>query len=263
MSWKRTVFNICFGVFLTVVLAGALILGRNDRKEIRCLKVQITIEDSASVRFVTGKAVRGYLQTDYKGLVGMPLDSIDLHRVEDILDSKSAILSSEAYVTRDGVLNVRITQREPLVRFQAADYGFYADADGYLFPLQESFTSNIHIVDGKIPLDTADCRNGRPADAGKRKWLDNVVELVKYLNGSPVWKDRIVQIACRENGELVMVPESGRERFIFGDPDLIEDKFEKMELYYKRIAVGKEDVDYDHVDLRFSGQIVCKETERK
>lgn len=258
MNWKKTTMNLTFGLLLTAVLAGAFLKGRSDRRQIRCTKISVTVEDSAAVKFVGGKVVFGYLISEYKGILGMPIDSIDLKKVEDILDGKSAILSNDAYITKDGVLHVSVTQRKPLVRFQTNRYGFYCDEDGYLFPLEESFISNIQIVDGQIPIDTADCRMGRPEDPEDSKWLDNVVDMVKFINSSPIWKDRIVQISCGSDGELTLVPESGKEKFLFGPPEDIREKFEKMELYYTNIAAGKEEGYYNSVDLRFADQIICR-----
>ena len=80
------------------------------------------------------------------------MDSIDLTRIEEILDSKSAILKSEAFTTKDSILNVVVTQKKPVVRFQKGTKGFYAVEDCSLFPLQETYTSHVMIVDGYVPL---------------------------------------------------------------------------------------------------------------
>lgn len=79
--------------------------------------------------------------------------------------------------------------------------------------------------------------------------------ITEYMERSG-WKDRISQIHVSSNGEVLLVPSSGKERFLFGQPVKIESKFRKMEKYYRMILpLGK---DYHSVDLRFDGQIVCK-----
>jgi hypothetical protein len=45
--------------------------------------------------------------------------------------------------------------------------------------------------------------------------------------------------------------------------DEIDTKFEKMQIYYQRITADKGDDAYNIVDLRFEGQIVCKDTEKE
>ena len=188
----------------------------------------------------------------------MPIDDIDLVKVEAILDEKTAIYKSEAYTTKDSLLNISITQRRPIVRFQKGDKGFYADAEGFLFPLQSTYASYVQIIDGAIPLKNEHGYRGTPETDEEKLWLRRMIDLVKYIEGSRKWKDVIVQISVGEDGNLILVPRKGKEKFIFGHPTEIESKFEKMELYYKAIAPAKEEGRYRSVDLRFDGQIVCR-----
>jgi hypothetical protein len=83
------------GLLLAGVLTGAFLLGSNERANTRCTGINVTIKDSLYTRFITEKAVEEYLTLHYKGLVGMPLDSIDLYRIEETLNSNSAILKDE------------------------------------------------------------------------------------------------------------------------------------------------------------------------
>ena len=110
-NWKNRLKKISIGLLLTGVLVGAFLLGTNKRSNTRCVDIKVTIEDSIYTRFVTSEAVREYLDADYNGLKGMPIDSIDLHRIEQTLNSKSPILSSTAYITNKGILNISRSKR--------------------------------------------------------------------------------------------------------------------------------------------------------
>ena len=89
------------------------------------------------------------------------------------------------------------------------------------------------------------------------------MQIAGHINGNAVWKEKIYSIGCEPSGELIIVPKEGRVRFLFGHPADIEEKFEKVRLYYERITADKGDDAYDIVDLRFRDQIVCKDTEMK
>ena len=188
----------------------------------------------------------------------MPLDSIDLAKVEKIIDGRSAVNKSEAYTTRDGKLNVRVTQRTPIVRFQKSDGGFYADAEGYVFPLQSSYASRVQVIDGEIPLKANSGYKGEISDEKEKAWLAKVIDLVNYMENNRTWKDKIVQITVCNGGELIMVPREGSERFHFGQPEDIKDKFRKMEMYYTSVVPAKGEKEYSVVNLEYEGQIVCR-----
>ncbi len=254
----RNIINIVSAVLLAGGLAGAYFAGVSCRGPIKCKGLKVVIADSSVNRFVSEKDVKKYLDKEYGKYIGESLDSIDLARIEEIVDGRSAVHKSQAYTTRDGMLNVRVTQRTPIVRFQKEDGGFYADAEGFLFPLQNNYSSRVQIVDGDIPLKANSGYKGEVADGKEKEWLHEVLDVINYMENSKVWKDKIVQITVGDGGELTMVPREGRERFLFGQPIMIEEKFRKMEMYYSHILPEKGSDAYTSVSVEFDGQIVCK-----
>ncbi len=258
---SKTVRIIIISIAATLLAGGisaAYIAGISCRKPVRCTGLNVVIADSSANRFVSKDDVKKYLDKEYPGYIGRQIDSIDLARIEDIIDGRSAVHKSQAYTTRDGLLNIVVTQRTPIVRFQKEDGGFYADAEGFLFPLQNSYSSRVQIVDGDIPLKANSGYKGELADEKEKKWLHDVLEVINYMEKSKVWKDKIVQITVGDGGELTLVPRKGNERFHFGQPVQIEEKFEKMEMYYSHILPEKGSGAYTSVNVEFEGQIVCK-----
>ena len=244
-------------ILLACIIA-AYIAGVQSRKPLVCKGIRIEVLDSAQNSFVTTSDVRKYLDKSYGKLIGMPLDSIDLVKVEKAVDSRSAVLKSQAYVTRDSILNITVTQRKPVVRFQKKDGGFYADAEGYIFPLQSSYASHVQIIDGEIPLAANSGYKGDIEDPKEKAWFKSVMNVVNFIEGSKTWKGKIVQISVDEKGELILVPREGNEKFLFGQPNSLAEKFGKMEKYYTTIIPEKGSERYRTVDVRFANQSVCK-----
>jgi cell division protein FtsQ len=114
------------------------------------------------------------------------------------------------------------------------------------------------VVDGYIPLKIEHGYLGKPDTEEGCRWLKGIVGLVKYINASRTWQSKIVQITVQEDGDLVLIPREGHERFLFGQACELEKKFEKMELYYKGIREEKGEDAYRTIDLRFEGQIICR-----
>jgi cell division protein FtsQ len=254
----RHIINGVSGALLAACLVLAYMSGVSCRAPLKCTGLNVVIADSSMNRFVSKADVKKFLDKEYGEYVGMLLDSIDLAKVEKIIDGRSAVNKSEAYTTRDGMLNVKVTQRTPVVRFQKSDGGFYADAEGFLFPLQSSYASRVQVIDGDIPLKANSGYKGEITDEKERAWLGKVIDLVNYMENSRTWKDKIVQITVCDGGELIMVPREGKERFHFGQPDEIQEKFRKMEKYYTAVVPAKGEKEYSVVNLEYEGQIVCR-----
>lgn len=254
----RHIINGTSAALLAACLIMAYLSGVSCRAPLKCTGLNVVIADSSVNRFVSKGDVKKYLDKEYGEYIGMHLDSIDLVKVEKIIDGRSAVNKSQAYTTRDGMLNVKVTQRTPVVRFQKSDGGFYADAEGFLFPLQSSYASRVQVIDGEIPLKANSGYKGEISDEKERVWLGKVIDLVNYMENNRTWKDKIVQITVCNGGELIMVPREGSERFHFGQPEDILEKFRKMEMYYTSVVPAKGDKEYSMVNLEYEGQIVCR-----
>ncbi len=257
MNPKITDTLLCITAVLSVAAVCALYTaGARRQAALECRGVEVTVRDSSANRFVSGNDVKRILSAAYGSFDGVFADSLDLVAMETLIEGKSVIRDCEAYVTRDGKLNLDITQRTPAVRFQDAANGWYADADGYIFPLQRSHTSMVPVVDGDFPVTVPRGFKGPVENPQQREWLMRVVGMVEYMNSNG-WGNRISQIHVSRNGEVRLIPTEGNERFVFGQPVDIRGKFAKIEKYYRMIRpLAKK---YREIDLRFDGQIVCRQ----
>lgn len=237
--------------FFAVVLSAS----RAERHTTTCNSLIISVLDSAQRNFVSRNDVKIFMAA-YGEYIGQRLDEVDLTRIEKILKSKSAILGCEAYITDEGTLHVDVTQRVPVVRFQKGDAGFYADRSGFIFPLQTKFTSMVPIVDGNLPLSLEKGFKGDLSSEKERQWVREVISMVSFMEKSGIWSDNISQMTVSEDGNLILIPRRGRERFNFGSPTSVKAKFGRIGEYYEAIAPLEKG--YTSVDVRYAGSIICK-----
>jgi cell division protein FtsQ len=116
----------------------------------------------------------------------------------------------------------------------------------------------VQIIDGNIPLAANSGYKGAIEDPKEKAWFESMMRVVNYIENSRTWKDKIVQISIDEGKDLILIPREGNERFLFGQPVDIEDKFGKMEKYYSAIAFRKGQEHYSEVNVEYKGQIVCR-----
>lgn len=220
-------------------------------------QLDVIISDSLERSFVKRADIEKWLEEEYRAYAGLPLDSVNLYRIESIIQGHSVVRDCQAWLTDDGILHVELSQREPVILFDDGANGFYADATGFIFPLQSKGIAEVPVVEGRIPLKVERGFKGYPEDPQEKAWLEMIIGLVKQMRGT-VWERNIARITVDREQNLVLTPLEGKEQFIFGAPVRVEEKFRLMEAYYESVVPSKEKGWYKTVDLRYRGQLVCR-----
>ncbi len=242
--------HIVFAAVLAALLAAFALLAAGahaGRSVVLCNGLDIQIPEE--YEFVTPEDVKGFLDKRYGTYIGVRLDSLDLNRMEAMLEEKSVVLKSEAWTTTDGMLHVSILQRRPVLRFQRGEQGFYMDKTGYVFPLHKSYTADVPVIEGAIPAVDSKIW---PA------WSEGVLQLVGYVQGSKMWRERISGYSVGKDGDVELHVTDGRERFILGFPDDLDSKFARMGKYYTHILSAEGRGPYKSVNLKYNKQIICR-----
>lgn len=130
-------------------VAYAFYLRQTHYSELKISKVQIEICDSTSHgQLVTSQMVSDWL--DRSGLVDcqLPASQIDLDSIERYIAGNGFVGQVSAIIDFDGVLRVRVGQRDPLFRLLVDGYNHYVTGDGYVFRAPESASLYVPVVSG-------------------------------------------------------------------------------------------------------------------
>ena len=240
---------------------GVAFLYRTVRQEsalVVCGRLDVHFADS--LRFVSKQDIRDYLDKRYGPYIGERMDSVQLARIEDMLESRSAVSRCEAWATDDGVLHLDITQRAPVLRFMYGEQeGFYVDESGYIFPLHPSYTAPVPVVEGAIPVDIPAGYKGEAQDDWARAWIAGVLAMNRHIAANRSWQRRIEHIRVRPGGELLLSLTGRSEEFFVGQPQDIPDKLQRIDRYLGTIAPSKPEGYYHTVNVKYKQQIICRQ----
>jgi len=226
---------------------------RLNRNQFVCEAINIAVHDSATNKIITSGQIRAILGESY---IGMPVASINLNAIENTLDSLGEVLSCEVYATCNS-LEIRVQPRTATVRFITdGGHHYYCDSTGFIFPVESSVSTPV--VTGRIPLKCGKNFKGYSNDPQERKWLKEIIGLTSFIEQDDYWKELTSHLNINEKGDIELYPTKGAIRFILGQADDKERKFEKVELWYKAIAPQEKASDYTEVILKYDNQIICK-----
>ncbi len=224
-----------------------------------CLGLNVYIVDSIHCG-VTTSEIRKYMDKEYGKYINEPVAEIDLTKIEKIINGKSTVRNSEAYVSSDGYLNIQISQRTPVVGFHSGDVEYYADAEGFIFPLPQHSVPGTAMISGKIPLTVEAGFKGELTDTAQRKWLMETIGMTEYIKKNRLWKE--VDYSVTESGDLTINPEGENVTFILGDPENYVTKLGRIRRYYLGVVPSVGEDYYSTVNVKYAGQLVCRQPEK-
>ncbi len=231
-------------------------ISASARKNEVVRKVDIVIKDSAQLRFMDKDIVRRIYFSEFGNPEGMNIRTLKLGAIENFLNSQSAIKKAQVIATTSGVLRIEIEQRKPVLRLASAQGGFYVDETGYIFPLQNTFISYVPVVSGNIPVTITDNAKGL-SYKDEKGWMKEMVALATYIEENPFWNSMIEQMNVNETGDLELYTQVGNARILFGDLHKVQAKFNKLMVFYKKIAPAWGWERYKEINLKYEKQIVC------
>lgn len=190
--------------------------------------------------YITQGVVNKLLIQNYGPLNNVPKEKLVLNTMEEVIEANEMVKSAQVYLTVDGELTSKITQRKPIGRIEGSSK-FYLDDEGKSMPFSRSHSARVPIITGNI--------------TGKS--LEDVYEILKFINTDDFLRKNVIgiHIAEEENYQLKF----RMEHFVvnLGGIDNLEGKFKKFKAFYSKAYNDKTLDKYAMVNLEFTNQVVC------
>jgi cell division protein FtsQ len=211
----------------TVVLLVAAIEKRNNE---RCARVEIEITGVQNNFFIDKKDVISILERTNGGkLEKVPLRAIDLAAMETELQKSQWIKNAEIFFDNNNVLEVRITEREPIARvFTTSGLSFYIDSSLARLPLNDKFSPRLPVFTD-FPTDVI------VLSKKDSNLIRDIRTLSQFVMADPFWMAQIDQVDISSNHNFDLIPKLGNQIIHFGNAENCEQKFNNLLCFYKQV----------------------------
>lgn len=253
--------TILFWLTVTTYLVMVLGFSSESRKGIICNEICIIIEDSLSRRFYSGHDIEQIIKSGGINTLGYPISAINTRKLEELFYEKPYIQKVDIYTTMNGLLAVRVKQREPVVRVICRDgKSWYLDKDGYIMPESRKFTQYVLVASGNFTGGDQIKKYRKLDDIENveriKDWVD-ILSLANYLRQDELWVAQVVHIYLDRQGIFELYPRVGAHQIILGDVKDLAERMEKLKKLYETGLEYEGWNNYDKIDLRFKNQVVC------
>jgi cell division protein FtsQ len=257
----KKVLNTIIWTGMIAYLFIAIGFTADKRSELLCSQVRVIITDSSDAEFFDKRDVERILSSGHCKIRGVPLMEVNTRKVEALFSKNPYIKKIEVYTTLDGILNIRVRQRTPMVHVIASNgAGYYLDNEGYIFPASRKFTPYLLVANGSFYVGDqfrrVNCLDSIPDKKIYRPWFE-VLELARFIKGNSLWSSQVVQLYLNSKQEFEIIPRVGAHQIILGRAEGYESKFSNLKILYEEGLKKEGWNNYQKIDLRFKNQVIC------
>ncbi len=255
---KKIIRNSIIWALMGVYLIAALSFTATKRRENIWTGIEMIINDTVKTTFIDRNDIIELIENKYGRLLGSPIDSFNMAKLEELVSQHPAVKHTELYKTIDGTLYVEIEQRNPILRIvDRTMNSYYIDNEGYIIPVSEKYSAHVVVANGNIPPK----KSGSTSIKNREDIKHDIFLLTRFIDSHPFWKSQIEQIYVTEKMEFELVPRIGMHIIEFGTIEKYQAKFKRLKhLYASGLKyVGWEK--YKTINVKYKNQIVCTKRE--
>jgi len=261
-SGNKYTFKRIFGITVWILLGSGivvLLVAAVTRKNNEVMRgMEINISGVQNNYFIDKKDVIKILEkTNGTPFKNVTANSLDLTKMETALQKDQWIKKAEIFFDNNNVLQINITEREPIVRiFTSAGSSFYMDSSLKRLPLSDKFSA-------RLPVFTNFPTEVIVLTKKDSLLLKGIKKLSEFIGNDKFWMAQIEQVNISTDGTFELIPKLGNQIIRFGNLDNYEQKFNKLLAFYKQVQTRIGWNRYSIIDLQFKNQVVAVNRDAK
>ena len=256
MAIKKTIIKKVFTTLWIITGVGTMLLlaaAINKKDAQLCSGINITIEGVDNNFFVDKKDILNSITSIVGGTpIGEVISAFDLRKLEVDLEKDIWIKTAQLFFDNNNRLMVKVFEREPMARvFTKSGRTFYIDSSLAMLPLSEKFSVRLPVFTG-FPSDRIVLAKADSA------LLKDILKISMAIQKDTFNTAIIDQIDITPQRSFEMIPKIGNTIIVFGNATDVDEKFNKLQLFYRQVMVKAGWNKYSVLNMEYKGQVVAK-----
>lgn len=258
----KRVLNISLWVICSVGFLVILGFVNHAQDNLVCTDILIDVDRSNGNYFVEEEDINAMVYHEIDTVLGRPISDIKTEHLEYKISNHPSVSKAEIYKTINGKLMIEVKQRTPIVRiFNQMGESFYIDSTGRIMPPSPNYTSRVLIANGFIHDSFVDVYRENARNVSdtleNRSCVDEIFTFAEFIRKDRFWNAQIEQLYVNKDFEIELIPRVGNHRIVFGDALSIQEKFDKLKVFYFKGLNKTGWNEYSIINLKYANQVVC------
>jgi cell division protein FtsQ len=264
INFKKILITVLWIIGLSGLLT-SMAFATKKEKQVITENLLISVNNTELNSFIDEEDIKEFFKERKDSILNTEVEKVNVNKLEKVLNSHPAVENSEVAIDINGDITINVTQRTPLVRvINITGESYYIDTQAKVMPLNDNYTARVIVATGHFNEPFVN-RNMISIDAiAKHKKiselsvLDDIYSISSHIAKDSVLSSLIHQINITKEKEIELYPSIGNQKIIFGDLIDVEEKLNKLKIFYKE-GLNKTDSwnKYSIINIKYKNQVVC------
>jgi len=246
-------------VLAFLLVMGLLVWANIMQANSHCTDIQVKMRNVDYTSLVSPEDIRSDVLENMPALIGQSFKNVELESLERYVADNCQLSDVKAYLNLNGLINLRITPREALLRvYDDKGNNLYLGNGKILMDHSLLKSQRIIVASGHIPhLTRAERKQVLKGQMDLPPIYDHLYELTNKIHKDDFLSALIDQIYVTKKQELILTPKVGVRKIYFGKAEDMDDKLFNLKAFYLE---GKNKIDwqkYRSINVKYRNQIVC------
>lgn len=207
----------------------------------------------------SGFVRKSVLQKDIQATYGTSkVGTIDMRKIQKLLDNIPWIESNTAYVDLDGNLNVSYKEYEPRFRyFDNKGRSMYVTNEGIVIPSCSNYTPYVLVASGNFEIKSDSTSYALSDTLEPDRAILNALYWIKAIEDNPFIANCVGQLYYNSHNDFELTVNGLDAHVVVGDTCLASDKLHRLEVFMKQRINRPETQNLKIINLKYKNQIVC------
>ena len=244
---------ICFWLLCSAAVVTLLGASMIKQHHLSFQNIIVNMDDENEMQFIDQNTILRLLKDHQVNREKTkPVNAIDYYKLEKVIESNPFVESAEMFVDANEKIQINIKQRLPVIRIiNNQGVSYYLDEYGMRMPVSSNFTARVPVATGFIFTN-----------AEHRTSIDSVIEqklftLANFIHGDSFLTSLTQQIIVNPQNEFELIPVIGNHSILLGDVGALDEKFNKLKIFYKAGWRHTGWNQYSKINLKYTGEVYC------
>lgn len=256
MMMRKVITIIVFSLLTSGVIF-LFAFGLSKEKEVVCRNFNINIVYNGAQQLITSSSIRQDLTREGIRIKGQLITNLNIERIQRLLKTNPYVKNATITVDVNGIVSANLVQRKPVLRIiDINNSNYLIDNDGIIMPLNYFMPVRVLVANGNIDLGA---KSGNIHKSKKYTGLlvNSLLKTTQVLNSDSLTSALIEQIYVNKKGEFELVPKIGNQSILLGDTMELNEKLDKLKLFYFQGMKNQAWDTYKVINLKYRDQVVC------